>query len=56
MLKISIQGECPKQDFYIVLDYIDKLKTIGWFIQGKSRNDNEKTGMITFNYTLNKTK
>jgi hypothetical protein len=54
MDKLSIQGQCGKDNWYKILDCIDQLKQEGWFIQGKTRHENEKTGMIDFNYTLNK--
>ena len=54
MEKLSIQGNCSKENFYKVLDVIDQLKQEGWFIQGKTRNENEKADTVDFNYTLNK--
>lgn len=54
MEKISIQGNCDKLSFYKILDCIDQLKQEGWFIQDKTRNEDEKNIRVDFNYTMNK--
>lgn len=54
MDKLSIQGNCAKSNWYIILDCIDRLKQGGWFIEERKRDEDENSGRIDFNYTLNK--
>jgi len=54
MDKLSIQGNCEKKNWYKILDVLDQLKIEGWFIQGRTKNEDEKTQTIEFNYTLRK--
>lgn len=54
MEKMSIAGETTKDSFYLVLEWIDQLKTQGWYIHLKTRL--EKNDQVNFNYILHKRK
>ena len=54
MENIHIRGNCNKSSWYKILDCIDQLKQEGWFIQERTKNENEKTNKVEFNYIMNK--
>ena len=49
--RASFKGEINKQAFYVLLDYIDDMKTRGWEFETHNRKD-LKSGNVDIDYVL----